>query len=205
MRPLSCLLGRLSSCHPPSHTHLLPPTIPMQRRQLHAYAAQEERSFSLYTFVNEVLEAEIATLRSEWVGACERACCGGMCGEVDGGVWLITMPFLIHRPTSPRTRGSRTGRQMPLPPPPRSRGRGSQEGSGRPVGLLQRRSRRGERRGWQRWRRAFGCVHDCCTNGVVFSAFCLADDCMHVYNKYRRRHRRSSGTRPSAARGRRRW
>lgn len=43
--------------------------------QLHVYMAQEERSFSLYTFVNEAqclefkaLEAEIEMLQSEWVG-----------------------------------------------------------------------------------------------------------------------------------------
>lgn len=43
--------------------------------QLRAYMAQEERSFSLYTFVNEAqwrerkaMEAEMAMLRAEWVG-----------------------------------------------------------------------------------------------------------------------------------------
>lgn len=55
------------------HTHTPHPHL----KQLRAYAAQEERGFSLYTFVNEAqwrerkaLEAEIAALRAEWVRAC---------------------------------------------------------------------------------------------------------------------------------------
>ena len=51
-----------------------PYPLPSQPQQLRAYAVQEERGFSLYTFVNEVqwrerkaLEAEINALRAEWV------------------------------------------------------------------------------------------------------------------------------------------